>query len=33
MGMRIVRAPFERHTNEEIIRLESLAGRPNPFRT
>lgn len=32
-GMRIVRANFERHTNEEIIRLESLAGRPSPFRT
>jgi hypothetical protein len=33
LGMRIARAPFERHTNEEIIRLESLAGRPSPFRT
>ena len=33
MGMRIVRAPFERHTNEEIIRLEAIAGRPSPFRT
>jgi hypothetical protein len=33
MGMRIARAPFEQHTNEEIIRLEALAGRPNPFRT
>ena len=32
-GMRIVRAGFERHTNEEIARLESLVGRPNPFRT
>ncbi|HYG54642.1 MAG TPA: hypothetical protein VD965_05050 [Burkholderiales bacterium] len=31
-GMRIQRAPFERHTNEEIIRLESLTGRPSPFR-
>jgi hypothetical protein len=31
MGMRIVAAPFERHTNEEIARLERLAGRPNPF--
>jgi hypothetical protein len=33
MGMRIQRAPFELHTNEEIIRLEQLAGRPSPFRT
>jgi hypothetical protein len=33
MGMRIVRAPFEHHTNEEIVRLEQLAGRPSPFRT
>lgn len=33
MGMRIVEAPFERHSNEEIIRLEALAGRPNPFRS
>lgn len=24
-------APFERHTNEEIAKLESFAGRPNPF--
>ena len=32
-GMRIVRAGFERHTNEEIARLESLVGRPNPFRS
>ena len=32
-GMRIARAPFERHTSEEIIRLEAVAGRPNPFRT
>ncbi len=31
-GMRIVRAGFERHTNEEIARLESLVGRPNPFQ-
>jgi hypothetical protein len=31
-GMRIVPAPFERHTNEEIARLEALAGRPDPFR-
>jgi len=31
MGMRIVQAPFERHTNEEISRLERLVGRPNPF--
>jgi len=27
----IVPAPFEGHTNEEIARLEALAGRPNPF--
>ena len=32
-GTRIVRAGFERHTNEEIARLESLVGRPNPFRS
>jgi len=32
-GMRIVHAGFERHTNEEIARLESLVGRPNPFRS
>jgi hypothetical protein len=32
MGMRIAQAPFERHTSEEITRLERLAGRPNPFR-
>jgi len=32
MGMRVLAAPFERHTSEEIARLESLAGRPNPFR-
>ena len=32
-GMRIVPAGFERHTNEEMARLESLAGRPNPFRS
>ncbi len=32
-GMRIVRAGFERHTNDEIARLENLVGRPNPFRT
>jgi len=31
MGMRIVQAPFEHHTNEEISRLERLVGRPNPF--
>lgn len=31
MGMRILEAPFERHTNAEIARLESLAGRPDPF--
>ena len=32
-GMRIVPAGFERHTNEEMARLESLVGRPNPFRS
>jgi hypothetical protein len=32
-GMRIVQAPFERHTNAEIARLERLVGRPNPFTT
>lgn len=26
-------APLERHTSEEIGRLESLAGRPYPFRS
>jgi hypothetical protein len=31
MGMRVLEAPFERHTSEEMARLESLAGRPNPF--
>ena len=30
-GMRVVEAPFERHTSEEIARLERLVGRPNPF--
>ena len=30
-GMRVVRAPFERHTSAEIARLEQLAGRPDPF--
>ena len=33
MGMRVVAAPFERHTSEEIARLEALAGRANPFRS
>jgi hypothetical protein len=32
-GMRILHAGFERHTNEEMARLESLVGRPNPFRS
>jgi hypothetical protein len=27
----IVPASFERHTSDEIARLERLAGRPNPF--
>jgi hypothetical protein len=31
MGMRVVRASFERHTSQEMIRLESLVGRTNPF--
>ena len=30
-GDQVVPAPFERHTNEEISRLERMAGRPNPF--
>ena len=30
-GTRIVAAPLERHTNEEMGRLERLAGRPYPF--
>lgn len=30
---RVVPAPFERHTSEEIARLERLAGRPNPFQS
>ena len=30
---RVMEAPFARHTDEEIARLESLAGRPNPFRS
>ncbi|MGH8688091.1 MAG: hypothetical protein ACREVQ_10355, partial [Burkholderiales bacterium] len=29
---RIVAVPFERHTSAEIARLESLVGRPNPFK-
>jgi hypothetical protein len=29
---RLQEAPLERHTNEEMGRLESLAGRPYPFR-
>lgn len=31
VGEQVVAAPFERHTNEEISRLERIAGRPNPF--
>ncbi len=31
MGMRVIEAPFERHTSEEMTRLERLAGRPDPF--
>jgi hypothetical protein len=30
-GGKIVPAPFESHTNEEIARLEALVGRPDPF--
>ena len=30
-GMRILPAPFQGHTNEEIAHLEALVGRPNPF--
>jgi hypothetical protein len=33
MGTRIQPAAFERHTNEEMIRLETLVGRPNPFKS
>jgi hypothetical protein len=32
-GGRIVTVPFVRHTSEEIARLESLVGRPDPFRS
>ena len=32
-GMRILHAGFERHTNDEMAKLESLVGRPNPFRS
>lgn len=28
----IVEVAFERHTSEEIARLESLVGRPDPFK-
>ena len=31
--MRIEPAGLERHANEEMARLESLVGRPNPFRS
>jgi hypothetical protein len=31
-GMRIVAAPFQGHSNEEIAQLEALVGRPNPFQ-
>jgi hypothetical protein len=31
-GMRIMPAPFRNHSNEEIVRLEALVGRPNPFQ-
>jgi hypothetical protein len=27
----MLEVPFARHTSEEIARLESLVGRPNPF--
>jgi len=30
-GNRIMRAGFDRHTNEEMARLEALVGRANPF--
>lgn len=30
-GMLLIEAPFERHTSEEMIELERLAGRPDPF--
>jgi hypothetical protein len=28
----LLEVPFERHTSDEIARLESLVGRPNPFK-
>jgi hypothetical protein len=28
----VLEVPFERHTSEAIARLESLVGRPDPFR-
>jgi hypothetical protein len=31
-GMRIARIGLERHTDGEMIRLEALVGRPNPFQ-
>ncbi len=32
-GTRIAAASLERHTNEEMARLERIAGRPNPFNS
>ena len=32
-GMRILHAGFERHSNEEMAKLESLVGRASPFRS
>ena len=31
-GGHVEPAPFERHTDGEMIRLEGLVGRPDPFR-
>lgn len=31
-SMRIAEAPFVNHTNAEMIALEALAGRPDPFQ-
>lgn len=30
-SMQTLQAPFERHTNEEMAKLERYAGRPDPF--
>jgi hypothetical protein len=33
VAMRIQPAGFHSHTSDEMVRLEQLAGRPNPFRS